>query len=186
MNESEIIKGCLRNDRASQKVLFEFYYDQMFGVCLRYANSETEAKDIVLEGFLKVFVNLNRFNQTGTLEAWIKRIMVNSALDKVRKNKHNYLIVSTVYADDTVLEIADEITDEELVLQIDKEEILKAVQQLTPAYRTVFNLYVLEEYTHKEIAEMLDISEGTSKSNLSKAKYNLRKNLIHLIKTDNG
>ena len=84
------------------------------------------------------------------------------------------------------MDIAAEVDDDELALHIDKEEILKAVQQLTPAYRTVFNLYVIEEYTHKEIAELLDISEGTSKSNLSKAKFNLRKNLTHLIKVNNG
>ena len=189
MNENEIIKGCLKNDRASQKILYEHFYDVMLGVCLRYSKTNDEAKDIVLEGFLKVFTGLKSFNHKGTLEGWIKRIMVNTAIDLLRKNKQNYLIVSTVYANEKGAEIADDTTDindDELAAAIDSEEILKAVQQLTPAYRTVFNLYVIEEYTHKEIAEMLDISEGTSKSNLSKAKYNLRKNLIHLIKVHNG
>ena len=186
MNENEIIKGCLKNDRACQKVLFEYYYDKMFGVCLRYSKSSDEAKDIVLEGFLKVFTRIKTFNHSGSFEGWIKRIIVNTALDNLRKSKQNYLIVSTVYADDKTMDIAAEVDDDELALHLGKEEILKAVQQLTPAYRTVFNLYVIEEYTHKEIAELLDISEGTSKSNLSKAKFNLRKNLTHLIKVNNG
>ena len=107
---------------------------------------------------------------------------MNTSIDNLRKNKHNYLIVSTVYANEKASNMADDVAEDDLLLQIDKEEILKAVQELTPAYRTVFNLYVIEEFSHKEIAEMLDISEGTSKSNLSKAKFNLKKNLMHLIK----
>lgn len=182
MNENEIIKGCLKGDRASQKILYEYYYDKMFGICLRYSKSEEEAKDIVQEGYLKIFTNLKSFNHSGSFEGWMRKIMVNTALDSLRKSKQNYLIVSTVYADEKVHDIADEIADDDLALQINDEQILKAVQELTPAYRTVFNLYVVEEYSHKEIAEMLEISEGTSKSNLSKAKFNLRKNLMRFIK----
>jgi RNA polymerase sigma-70 factor (ECF subfamily) len=182
MNEHEIIKGCLKNDRASQKALYEQFYSKMLGVCLRYAKDKDDAKDVLHEAFLKVFTNLKNFNGTGSFEGWIRRIMVNTSIDHLRKNKQNYLIVSTVYANDKASNMAEEVDDEDLMLHIDKEEILKAVQELTPAYRTVFNLYVIEEYTHREIAEMLDISEGTSKSNLSKAKFNLKKNLMHLIK----
>ncbi|HEY0029236.1 MAG TPA: sigma-70 family RNA polymerase sigma factor [Bacteroidia bacterium] len=182
MNETEIIKGCLKNDRASQKILYEHFYSKMLGVCLRYSKSSDEAKDILHEGFLKVFDGLKNFKANGSFEGWIRRIMVNTAIDHLRKNKQNYLIVSTVYANEKASNMAEEISDDDLVLQIDKDEILRAVQELTPAYRTVFNLYVVEEYTHKEIAEMLDISEGTSKSNLSKAKFNLRKNLMHHLK----
>jgi RNA polymerase sigma-70 factor (ECF subfamily) len=182
MNEHDIIKGCLKNDRASQKALYEQYYSKMLGVCLRYAKDKDEAKDILHEAFLKVFTNLKNFNGTGSFEGWIRRIMVNTSIDHLRKNKQNYLIVSTVYANEKASTMAEEVSDEDMVLHIDKEEILKAVQELTPAYRTVFNLYVIEEYTHKQIAEMLEISEGTSKSNLSKAKFNLKKNLMHLIK----
>jgi RNA polymerase sigma factor (sigma-70 family) len=181
MNEHEIIKGCLKNDRASQKALYEQHYSKMLGVCLRYAKDKDEAKDILHEGFLKVFNNLKNFNGTGSFEGWIRRIMVNTSIDHLRKNKQNYLIVSTVYANEKASNTADEVEDDALI-HIDKEEILKAVQELTPAYRTVFNLFVIEEFTHREIAEMLDISEGTSKSNLSKAKFNLKKNLMHLIK----
>lgn len=182
MNENDIIKGCLKNDRASQKALYEQHYSKMLGVCLRYAKDKDTAKDVLHEGFFKVFNNLKNFNGSGSFEGWIRRIMVNTSIDHLRKNKQNYLIVSTVYANDKASSVAEEIDDEDLLLNINKEDILKAVQELTPAYRTVFNLYVIEEFSHKEIAEMLDISEGTSKSNLSKAKFNLRKNLMHLIK----
>jgi RNA polymerase sigma-70 factor (ECF subfamily) len=183
MNENEIIKGCLKNDRASQKALYEQYYSKMLGVCLRYAKDRDNAKDILHEAFLKVFNNLKNFNGSGSFEGWIRRIMVNTSIDYLRKNKQNYLIVSTVYANEKASAATEEIEEDDLLLNIDKEDILKAVQDLTPAYRTVFNLYVIEEFTHKEIAEMLDISEGTSKSNLSKAKFNLRRNLTNLIKT---
>ncbi len=187
MNETDIIKGCLRNDRASQKVLYENFYSKMLGICLRYSKSNDEAKDILHEGFMKVFENLKNFKANGSFEGWIRRIMVNTAIDHLRKNKQNYLIVSTVYANEKATSVAEEMEDNELELRIDKEVILRAVQELTPAYRTVFNLYVIEEHTHKEIAALLDISEGTSKSNLSKAKFNLRKNLMHHIKpTVNG
>lgn len=185
MNEHEIIKGCLKNDRASQKALYEQHYSKMLGVCLRYAKDKDEAKDVLHEAFLKVFTNLKNFNGTGSFEGWIRRIMVNTSIDHLRKNKQNYLIVSTVYANEKASNMADEVEEDELI-NIDKEEILKAVQELTPAYRTVFNLYVIEGFTHKEIAEMLDVSEGTSKSNLSKAKFNLKKNLMHLIKSTHG
>lgn len=186
MNETEVIKGCLKNDRACQKELYDFYYSKMLGVCSRYAKDSDEAQDVLHEAFLKVFVNLKNFNGTGSFEGWIRRIMVNTSIDYLRKSKSNYMIVSTVFAEDKTEDVVDEMEDEELAMHIDKEEILKAVKALTPAYRSVFNLYVIENYSHKEIAEMLEISEGTSKSNLSKAKFNLRKNLIHLIKKTDG
>ena len=186
MNEIDIIKGCIKNDRASQKALYEHFYSKMLGVCLRYSKTKDEAKDVLHEGFMKVYNGIRNFSGNGSFEGWVRRIMVNTSIDHLRKNKQNYLIVSTVYANEKAANMAEEISEDELIMQIDKEEILKAVQELTPAYRTVFNLYVIEEYTHKEIAEMLDISEGTSKSNLSKAKFNLKKNLMHLIKVADG
>lgn len=183
MNELDIIKGCVKNDRASQKALYEMFYGKMLGVCSRYSNSNDEAQDILHEAFLKVFNSIKNFNHTGSFEGWVRRIMVNTAIDHLRKNKKNHLIVSTVYANQKAVNIPDEAIEDDLFLNIDREEILKAVQELTPAYRAVFNLYVIEEHTHKEIAELLEISEGTSKSNLSKAKFNLKKSLMHLIKT---
>ncbi len=185
MNETDIIKGCLKNDRVSQKALYENFYGKMLGVCLRYSKNSDEAKEILQEGFLKVFESLRNYNNTGSFENWLKRIMVSTAIDHLRKNRQDYLIVSTVHANEKQVASPVEISDDDLVLQVGKEEILEAMQELTPAYRTVFNLFEVEEYTHIKIAEMLDISEGTSKSNLSKAKFNLRKNLMHIIKKNN-
>lgn len=181
MSESEIIKGCIKQDRASQKALYEQLYGKMMGVCLRYAKSRDEAKDMVQEGFMKVFNNIRGFGNNGSFEGWVRRIMVNNAIDHLRRNKQEYLIVSTVRANEAA-DRAEEEEDEDFLSSIHREDILKAVQQLSPAYRTVFNLYAIEGFSHKQIAEMLDISEGTSKSNLAKARFNLRKNLIHLIK----
>jgi RNA polymerase sigma factor (sigma-70 family) len=185
MNEADIIKGCLKNDRASQKQLYELYYGKMLGICLRYSKTTTEAKDILHEGFLKVFTALKTFDLHTTFENWIKKIIVTTAVDHLRRNKHNYLIVSTVNAYEKPTPIEEVVNDDAAFANIDKEELLKAVQELTPAYRTVFNLFLIDGYTHKEIAEILDISEDTSKSNLSKAKFNLKKHLTHLIKAVN-
>ncbi|MEW6468827.1 MAG: RNA polymerase sigma factor [Bacteroidota bacterium] len=183
MDEQEIIKGCLRNDRNCQKKLYERFYSKMLVVCLRYAKNRDEAKDMLQEGMLKVFDNLKHFGNKGSFEGWIRRIITNCAIDHLRKNKHEYLIVNTVYASEVNHgQLDEEVTDDDIIFSLKPEDVMRAVQQLTPAYRTVFNLYVMEELSHKEIAEMLDISEGTSKSNLAKAKFNLRKNLAHLIK----
>jgi len=130
---------------------------------------------------MKVFTGLRSYNATGSFEGWIRRIIVHTAIDHLRKNRQEYLIVNTVYANQVGTTKLEEVDEEDLFKNIRQEDIIKAIQELSPAYRTVFNLYVMEEFTHKEIAEKLDISEGTSKSNLSKAKFNLKKNLAHLI-----
>lgn len=181
MTESELISGCVKQDRTCQKLLYEQFYGKMMAVCIRYAKNRDEAKDILNEGFMKVFTNLRNFGSTGSFEGWIRRIIVNTAIDHLRKNRHEYLIVNTVYADQAAVSKADEMDEEDIFRNISQEDIIHAIQELSPAYRTVFNLFVMEEFTHKEIAEKLDISEGTSKSNLSKAKFNLKKNLAHLI-----
>jgi RNA polymerase sigma-70 factor (ECF subfamily) len=187
MNEAEIIKGCLKNNRESQKVLYEYFYDTMLAVCLRYSNNMEEAKDILHNGFLKVFDNLKNFKVEGSFEGWIRRIMINTSIEYMRQKKQNYLIVSTVYANEKSTTTADDISDDTIIENLNCEGLLSALRALTPAYRTVFNLFIVDEYSHKEIADLLDISEDTSKSNLSKAKFNLRKNLAHSIKyTGNG
>lgn len=185
MEENDIIKGCLKNNRESQKALYDYYYNKMLGVCLRYSKDSNEAKEMLHEGFFKIFANLKNFKAPESLEGWIKKIMVNSAIDYLHKNKQN-LIVSTFNANKSAANTLEEISDDELILNIGKEEILKAVQELPPAYRKVFNLYLIEGHSHKQIAEMLDISEDTSESNLSKAKFNLRKNIQQIITKPNG
>ena len=172
MNETDIIKGCLKNDRASQKALYEQFYSKMLGVCLRYSKSSDEAKDILHEGFMKVFDSLKNFKSTGSFEGWMKSIMVSAALSKYR-NKSSQMRPVTLYNAD-VHDVAEEVF---FVSKYDEKELVKRVQQLPPAYRLVFNLFVFEGMKHREIAEALHISEGTSKSNLSDARKILQASL---------
>jgi len=185
MNETEIIKGCLKNDLVSQKALYDLFYGKMLAVCLRYAKDSDEAKDIFKDAFIKASKTIRNVNNSTSLELWLKKIMVNTAINHLRKNRQDYLIVSTVYANEKQNNVPLEISDEELALVAKKEEILLAIQELTPAYRTVYNMFEVDDYSLHDISEMLDISESTSKSNLSKAKFNLRKNLWNIIKKRN-
>ncbi len=176
---NEVIDGCLKGERRSQQRVYELFYGKMMTVCLRYTKNTDQAKDILQDGFIKVFQSMEKFNRAGSFEGWIRRIMVNTAIDHFRRTKNSYLLLG----EDRSIEdfsdrdeedvIADESDDEELDLK--PADVINAMQKLTPAYRTVFNLYVFEEMTHKEIAEMLGINVGTSKSNLAKAKHNLKK-----------
>lgn len=186
MNESEIIKGCLKNNRESQKALYELFYGKMLGVCLRYSNSKPDAKEVLNEGFLKVFENLKNYKEVDPIEDWIRKIMIHTSIEHIRKNKQNLLIVSTVHANKKNTGTEEHINEDTLLSKVGKEDILKSVQELTPGYRTVYNLCMIDGFSHAEIAELLDISEDTSKLNLSKAKFALRKNLIEFLNTDNG
>ncbi len=185
MNEIDIIKGCLKNNRESQKALYDSFYNKMLGVCLRFSKDADEAKEILHEGFSKIFANINNFKEDDSFEEWIKEMMIIASIGYLDKNKQN-IIVSTFDANKIAVNSLPEISDDELISTIDKDGILKAVQGLTPAYRKVFNLFVVDGYSHREIAGMLDISEETSESNLSKAKFNLRKNLQQIIKNSDG
>ncbi|WP_027419423.1 RNA polymerase sigma factor [Crocinitomix catalasitica] len=173
----EIVDGCIRGKRAYQKKLFEMYYGKMMAVCYRYAKDKDEAQDMVQNGFIKVFKKLDVYNFDGSLEGWIRRIMVNTAIDQIRKNKRDPFLVD----DDSLLQNEEEVQPfadaDEFNLELKAETAIKAISELSPAYRTVFNMYVIEGFTHKEIANYLEISEGTSKSNLAKAKQKLRANL---------
>ena len=169
--EEELIKGCIKNDRLAQKRLYERFYGKMFGVCMRYSSHREQATEIMNLAFFKVFKTLESFAEKGgNLEAWIYRIMVNTAIDYLRAElRHQHSdIEKTVYVEDT----SDVISD------MTAEDIMRMVNKLTPAYRTVFNLYVIEGYNHKEIGDMLNISEGTSKSNLAKARAKLQDMII--------
>ncbi len=176
---SELIDGCILNDRRSQQKVHELFYGKMMAVCLRYTKNTDQAKDILQDGFIKVFRSIEKFNREGSFEGWIRRIVVNTAIDHFRRSKNSYLLLGEErsiedFGDD---DEADTWTDEghENDLDVKPADVINAMQKLTPAYRTVFNLYVFEELTHKEISELLGINIGTSKSNLAKAKRNLRK-----------
>ncbi|MFH1321825.1 MAG: sigma-70 family RNA polymerase sigma factor [Bacteroidota bacterium] len=166
----KLITGCVKSDRKCQQKIYELYYSKMMGVCIRYSNNREEAKDLLHDGFLKVFNNINKFDHKGSFEGWVRKIMINTTIDNFRKSKPIYL-----KDENELLNIEDSESDLNILSRLSLEDILKAVQNLSPAYRAVFNLYVIEGYTHKEVANELGISVGTSKSNLAKAKYNLRK-----------
>ena len=170
-----IINGCLRNERRAQEELFKLFYGKMLGVCMRYATDRDSAEEVLQEGFIKIFDKLKAFNYEGSFEGWMRRIMSNTAIDSIRKSKKDPILTDN--DEDFKLGSEDPMVDlEELEFVGLKAEIaMEAINELSPAYRSVFNLYVFEDYTHKEIAEILGISEGTSKSNLSKAKMNLQK-----------
>lgn len=171
----EVIEGCVKNDRRAQEQLFKLFYGKMLAVCLRYTSDMDTAQEVLQEGFIKIFDKLDGFDYKGSLEGWIRRIIANTAIDFIRKNKKSPLLTDN--DNDFKLGASDPMIEQEEIefTGIKAEIAMDAIQQLTPAYRAVFNLYVLEDYSHKEIGEILGISEGTSKSNLSKAKMNLQK-----------
>jgi RNA polymerase sigma factor (sigma-70 family) len=171
LNIQHLIKGCIEGDRNAQRKLYEYYYGKMMVICLRYCVNRDDAVEILNSGFLKIFNKIETYNpETGKFESWIKRIMINTAIDRYRKEIKKKQTIE--------LDHAQQVNNPGNAIEsMNVEDILKAVQKLTPVYRTVFNLFVVEGYSHKEIAEKLNISEGASKSNLSKARRNLKKML---------
>lgn len=170
VNKEQLIQDCIKGHRYAQSKLYELYAPKMLVVCLRYAKSKDEAEDILQEGFMKVFTFLHQYKFEGSFEGWIRKIMVNCALQKYRSKSHLHPVVNIEERND--LEPAD---SEHIIMQLGTKELLKMVQQLPPGYRMVFNLFVFEGMKHREIAEHLGISEGTSKSNLSDARNLLQK-----------
>lgn len=177
-----IVEGCLKNDRRSQEQLFKQYYGKMMGVCVRYIRDRDTAQEVLQEGFIKVFDKLDVFDFKGSFEGWIRRIIANTAIDHIRKAKRNPFLSDQ--DNDFKQEGVDEVVEHEKteLMSLKGEVALEAISKLSPAYRTVFNLYVMENYSHKEIADLLGINEGTSKSNLAKAKMNLQRTLNEKFK----
>ena len=171
-SEEELINLCRKGDRSAQKTLYEKYSSKMYGVSLRYVRNEAEAEDITITSFVKVFSKLDQFKSEGSFEGWIRRIVVNESLGYIRKNNNMYLEVDIEYAD-------REPNYDSLGTRLEAEDLLKLVQQLPVGYRTVFNLYAIEGYSHQEIADQLGISENTSKSQLSRARALLQKQLLN-------
>ncbi|MEO6903913.1 MAG: RNA polymerase sigma factor [Bacteroidia bacterium] len=168
MTDEQIVEGCINKNAVAQKHLYEKYVRKMMGICLRYCDSTEEAEDVVQNGFISVFGNIHSFKATGSLEGWIRRIMVNTALTNIRKNKK---LKNNIELDHVEFLLpSTQVTDE-----FAAKDLLKLIQTLPLGFRTVFNLYAIEGYSHKEIGEMLNISEGTSKSQYSRAKAHLQK-----------
>ncbi len=165
--EKDLIQACISKERWAQKVLYEENYGKLMGVCLRYSNNRDDALDILHEGFIKVFKNIEKYQPGTSLNAWMRRIMVNTAIDFYRKN-----VRRRTEDIDTAFDVK---TDEaDAISKVSEKEILEAVQTLSPAYRVVFNMYVIEGFSHKEIANKLEITESTSRSNLVKARIKLK------------
>lgn len=165
-----IINGCLNGNRRDQELLYRRHAPKLYAVCLQYSGNDEEARDILQEGFIKIFENLNHYKYEGSFEGWMRRIIVNTALEKFR-SRHNLYRVDDI---DNIPELDSE-PDSEDYSGLDAEDLMEIIRELPPKYRMVFNLFAIEGYSHKEIGEMVNISEGTSKSNLARARIILQR-----------
>jgi len=168
MEEQELVKKCLRGNKKAQKKLFDLYAPQMMTICNRYANRDDQALDMLQEGFIKVFSNLEKFSGSGSLGGWIRTVMVNNSLTILRKEK-KFSFNENIEGHDEETSSADAIS------QMSFQELTKLISSLPSGYRTVFNMYAIEGYSHKEIAGKLEITESTSKTQYRKAKLRLQK-----------
>jgi RNA polymerase sigma factor (sigma-70 family) len=169
VSETDLIRGCMEGDRRMQKLLYDQFSSKMYAVCLRYMGNSDDAQDILQEGFIKVFRNLEKFRGDGSFEGWMRRIFVNTAIEQIRKRKTDLSL--------TEKEEVIELKAVSALDNINEKDLLQIVSELSPGYRTVFNMYVVEGFNHKEISETLGISEGTSKSQLARARMILQEKI---------
>lgn len=173
-NINQYIKKCVNNDREAQLKIYQLFSPVLYGLCLKYMRNEDDAKDVFQEAFVIAFQKMGQFKFEGSFEGWLKRIFINKLLETLKNKKKDVLFLDVF---DT--EIAEE---EEIELApIGQEKLLEYIQQLPDQYRLVFNLYVFEKMKHREIAKLLEISEGTSKSNLNRAKSILKKRILVVL-----
>lgn len=167
-SESDLIKGCIEENPQMQRLLYDRFSSKMYGVCVRYAENIEDANDVMQEGFIKVYKSLSKFRAEGSFEGWIRRIFINTSIEHYRKKVKLYNVteVQENTIEDTELDALDSLAT---------KDILKIVSELSPGYKQVFNMHVVEGYSHKEIADLLGITEGTSKSQLARAKGVLKK-----------
>jgi len=165
MDYTSLVKDCLKNEPAAQKQLYELFAPVMLGVCYRYTKSMQDAEDVLQEGFTKVYLHLDKFKASGELGAWIRRIMVTSALNYLKRNKR--------YREELVFAEMPlhPVSDNNPIIQLDAKELSELIRQLPTGFQKIFNLYAIEGYTHAEIGAMLGISDGTSKSQYARARY---------------
>lgn len=173
--EKDIINDCLSGSRRDQELLYRRYAPKFYAVCLQYAGNTEEARDVLQEGFIKIFENLSHFSHGGSFEGWMRRIIVNTALERYR-NKYYLNKVDDI--DEVNEPLAEPETDD--FAGLEAHDLLNMIMELPPKYRMVFNLFAIEGYSHREIGDMLGISEGTSKSNLSRAREILQKKVMML------
>lgn len=168
MNEKKLIQACIDEKKSAQKTLYDLFAPKMYFVCLRYARHELEAQDMLQDGFIKVFDNLSSFKFNGSFEGWIRRIMVNTSLNYCRKASFRQEHIG-------IEDYQDKVVDPKAISRLSEKELLALIQQLPDGYRVVFNLYVIEGYSHKEIGDLLNITESTSRSQLAKSRKWMQK-----------
>ncbi len=169
LSNEELIKGCIKKKSRAQRQLYEVYKSRLMGLCVRYTRNREEAEDVFQEGFVRIFNSIAQLKEANRLEPWLKQTMVNTAINYYHKNKRHQGHADVGDFDGSNSDYQRIISD------LTNEQLVEVVNQLPPGYKMVFNLYVIESYTHKEIGEMLNISENTSKSQLSKAKAMLKR-----------
>lgn len=167
----QLIKDCADGKQKALAQLYHMFSAKMFGVCLRYARDAAEAEDNLQEGFIKVFANLKSFRNEGSLEGWVRRIMINVSLEKIRKQRLMYPVEDVSIYDSVNF-------SDDVIAKISADDLIRLIQELPPRYRLVFNLYIIEGYSHQEIAEEMSITEGTSKSNLARAREIMKRKVI--------
>jgi RNA polymerase sigma factor (sigma-70 family) len=177
IEQEQLVKQTLKGDRTAQEKLYKQFSGKMFAVCLRYFPDRMEAEDVLQEGFIKVFTHLQQYSGTGSLEGWVRRVIVNTALEKLRKKSFLFPLSDNENA-------VPDATSNHAFSNLGAMELLKLVRNLPQGYRVVFNLYAIEGYTHAEIANMLGISEGTSKSQLARARGTLQKMVRELYPSE--
>lgn len=173
------IRKCIDNDREGQQKIYQLFSPVLYGICLKYMKNEDDAKDVFQEAFVIVFQKIGQYRFEGSFEGWLKRIFVNKLIETLNKKKREIPVLEISYS--------EEIEEEQEIepFSIPQEKLLELIQHLPDQYRLVFNLYFFEKMKHKEIASLLNISEGTSKSNLNRAKSNLQKKILALMESKN-
>ncbi len=177
MTEDELIIGCIRQETASQKAVFDRYASRMLGVCNRYARTAADAEDILQDAFIKVFSKIRQFKGEGSFEGWIRRIVVNTALKKYTLTRYAKELPGYEVTDNS-----QPVEDPSAYAHLSQKDLLALINSLPDGYRLIFNLYAIEGYPHEEIAEMLGIQPGTSRSQLVKARLLLQKQIVQLQK----
>ncbi|HEY1046697.1 MAG TPA: sigma-70 family RNA polymerase sigma factor [Bacteroidia bacterium] len=175
MKEEDLIKGCLKEDRECQRELYKRFSGKMMAVCMRYAGNRMEAEDMLQDAFIKVFDNIGKFKNEGSLEGWVRRIVVNTAINKIRANKVRFEELGE--ENDGFLH-----HDKNIIDRMSEKDILKLISEMPQGYKYVFNMYAIEGLSHKEIADNLGIEEASSRSQYAKAKKYLQQQLIKLEK----
>ena len=183
MTEEAILKGCLSNNPAAQRELYNRYSSKMLAVCYRYGHNREDAEDMLQEGFIKVFLQIHTFENRGAFEGWVRRIIVHTCINILKKNKKFNESVDIIYA------TGIQVREESVPAIIQAKQVVECIRLLPIGYRTVLNLYAVEGYSHREIADMLDIEESTSRSQYTRAKAMLediliRKRIIQKPKQD--